>query len=257
MMSIFNKVFASIGIGSAEVDTRLERETVFPGEEVKGTVHVRGGKTEQRVDEIYLSLHTTYIKESDDKKYTATATIDRFRLNDPFTINPSETKEIPFSFTLPVDMPVSIGRTKIWVQTGLDIKNAIDPSDKDTLKVVPNSLMDSVFSAVEDLGFRLRNAECEQAPHRLRRRYPFVQEFEFVPITGSFRGKLDELELVFFPVSENETEIFLQVDRKAKGLGGFLAEAFEMDESNVMLTVTKRDLQNLTQKLHAAISRYS
>jgi sporulation-control protein len=255
-MSIFNKVFASIGIGSAQVDTRLESDTVVPGEEVRGIVHVKGGRTEQKVDEIYLSLHTTYIKESDDKKYTATATIDRFRLNDPFTIQPSETKEIPFSFILPIDVPVSIGRTKIWVATGLDIKNAVDPSDKDPLKVLPNSLMDSVFSAAEDLGFRLRNADCEQAPHRLRRNYPFVQEFEFVPISGSFRGKLDELELVFFPVSQNEVEIFMQVDRKARGLGGFLAEAFEMDESNVVLTVTRNDIPNLSQKLHAAISRY-
>ncbi|CAM3746372.1 sporulation protein [Mesobacillus zeae] len=256
-MSIFNKVFASIGIGSAQVDTRLERDNYFPGEEVKGIITINGGKAEQRVDEIYLSLHTTYIKEADDKKYTATALIDRFRVTETFDIGPSESKEIPFSFQLPGDMPLSIGRTKIWVSTGLDIKNAVDPSDKDFIKVLPNRLMEAVFGAAEDLGFRLRDAECEEASYRLRRRLPFIQEFEFIPVSGPFRGKLDELEVVFFPLSENEMELYLQVDRRARGLGGFLAEALETDETNVRMTVTSADIPSMLQKLKAAIERYS
>jgi sporulation-control protein len=256
-MSLFNKALASIGIGSAQVDTKLEESTVVSGGEIRGVVHIQGGKTEQKVDVIYLALHTTYVKESNDKKYNVTAMIDQFRLNEPFVIGPGEFKEIPFSFILPVDVPISIGRTKIWVTTSLDIKNAIDPTDKDFLKVEPNTLMDSVLNAVEDLGFRLREADCEQAPYRLRRRLPFVQEFEFVPVLGDFRGKLDELEIVFFPITENEIEIYMQVDRRARGLGGFLAEALEVDETNVRLTVNKDEIPLLKQKLQSTISRYS
>ena len=255
-MSFFNKVFASVGIGAAKVDTRLEKDRVMPGEEVRGVVQIRGGSTEQNIDDIYLSLHTTYIKESDDKKYTATAQIDRFRLTQSFRIKENESKEIPFSFRLPMEMPLSMGRTKVWVTTGLDIKNAVDPTDKDYLTVVPNPVMDGIFNAVSDLGFRLREAECEEAPRHLRRHLPFVQEFEFVPVSGSFRGRLDELELNLYPNNENEIEVLMQVDRRAKGLGGFLSEAMGMDESYVRMTVHASDLPSLKQKIQAAVERY-
>jgi sporulation-control protein len=256
-MSIFKKVFASIGIGAATVDTKIEKDVLTAGEEVRGVVDIRGGSTPQKIDEIYLSLYTTFVKEVDDKKFTDTALIDRFRLTESFTINPNETKTVPFSFRLPDDTPITAGRTKIWISTGLDIKNAVDPTDKDFIKVLPNPVMDAVFQAVSNLGFRLREAECEEAPYRFRRRLPFIQEFEFVPVTGPFRGRLDELELVFFPDSYGSVEVIMQVDRRARGLGGFLAEALEMDETNVRVTVSHSDIPNMQQIISSVIQRYS
>ncbi|MEH7113514.1 sporulation protein [Neobacillus niacini] len=256
-MSFFDKVFASVGIGSAAVDTKLERDSYMPGETVKGVVEIRGGKVEQQVDDIYLTLNTTYLKESDDKKYNVTAAIDRFRITSPFVIGKNERKEIPFSFQLPLDTPLSIGRSKIWVTTGLDIKNAVDPGDKDYLQVIPNQLMNAVLHAVDSLGFRLREADCEQAPRHLRGRLPFVQEFEYVPTSGPFRGRLDELELVFRPAGNGGLELLLQVDRRARGLGGLFAEAAGMDETNVRLTVTNADIPNLQQQIHSVIQRFS
>lgn len=256
-MSFFNKMFASVGIGSAKVDTQLERDVVAPGDEVRGVVVIQGGNLEQSIDSIYLTLNTTYIKERDDKKYTQTGQVDKFKLTEPFTIRPNERREIPISFRLPSDVPLTIGRTKVWVATGLDIKNAVDPTDKDFVRVVPNRLMESVLNAVQGLGFRLREADCEEAPHRLRRRLPFVQEFEFVPVSGMFRGRLDELELVFFPTSSDEMEIMMQVDRRARGLGGLFAEALEMDETNVRLRVSTYDIPNMQQKIQSVIQQYS
>ncbi|WP_026585228.1 sporulation protein [Bacillus sp. J33] len=256
-MSLFNKVLASVGIGSAKVDTKLEKDTVSPGEPLRGVVEITGGNTEQKIDDIYLSLNTTYVKESDDKKYTVSGLIDRFRLAESFTLAANERKEIPFTFSLPSDTPLSFGKTKIWVATGLDIKNAVDPTDKDYIRVVPSPLMDSVLKAVSSIGFRLREAECEQAPHRLRRRLPFIQEFEFVPVSGPYRGRLDELEIIFFPQASGETEILMQVDRRARGLGGFLAEALEMDESFVRFTVSNSDIPYIEQKLHSVIAKYA
>ncbi|MEH7255403.1 sporulation protein [Neobacillus niacini] len=256
-MSFFDKVFASVGIGSAAVDTKLERNSYMPGETVKGVVEIRGGKVEQQVDDIYLAINTTYVKESDDKKYNVTATIDRFRITSPFVIGKNERKEIPFSFQLPLDTPLSIGRSKIWVTTGLDIKNAVDPGDKDYLQIVPSPLMNAVFNAIDSLGFRLREADCEAAPHRLRGRLPFVQEFEFVPTSGPFRGRLDELELVFRPAGNGGLELLLQVDRRARGLGGLFSEAAGLDETNVRITVTTADIPTLQQQIHSVIQRFS
>ena len=166
-------------------------------------------------------------------------------------------KKFRFPSSCHYDTPLSIGKSKIWVTTGLDIKNAVDPGDKDYLQVVPNQLMNAVFNAIDSLGFRLREADCEQAPRHLRGRLPFVQEFEFVPTSGPFRGRLDELELVFRPAGNGGLELLLQVDRRARGLGGLFAEAAGMDETNVRLTVTSADIPNLQQQIHNVIQRFS
>ncbi|MFL6562139.1 MAG: sporulation protein, partial [Bacillus sp. (in: firmicutes)] len=128
---------------------------------------------------------------------------------------------------------------------------------KDYLKVVPNPLMSAVFTAIEHLGFRIREADCEEAPRRLRGRLPFVQEFEFVPTSGVFRGKLDELEVVFFPSGNGNLDIMFQVDRRANGLAGLFSEAIGADETNVRLSVTNTDIPYIQQKIQSVIQRYS
>lgn len=255
-MSFFNKILASVGIGSATVDTKLERDQAAPGEELKGVVEIRGGNTEQRIDDIYLTVNTQYVKESNDRKMNVTATIERVRLASAFTVSANERREIPFSFILPIDTPISIGKTRIWVATGLDIKNAVDPTDKDYLQVRPNKLQGAVLEAISSLGFRIREVECEQASYRIRQRLPFIQEFEFVPISGAFRGRLDELELVYLPKSPQAADLHLQIDRKVRGLGGLLAEALEMDESNIRISITQEDIPVMTQKLQSIIKQY-
>lgn len=255
-MSFFNKVFASIGIGSATVDTKLERDSVIPGEQINGVIEIRGGKVEQNIDNIYLTLNTTYMKESNDKKVYETAQIERLHVSKPLTLKPNDIQTIPFTISIPVDTPITYGRTKIWVATGLDIKAAIDPTDKDFLLVKPNSHTEAVLEAVANLGFRLREVECEAAPYHMRTRLPFIQEFEFIPVSGTFRGKLDELEIVFSNITKEETIVYMQIDRKAKGLGGLLAEALDIDESKVQFTVNNKDILNMKEKIFTIIQKY-
>ncbi|MEH7382100.1 sporulation protein [Bacillus sp. JJ1533] len=256
-MSLFNKIFSSIGIGSARVDTKLTSDKLSAGEKVSGIVEIVGGNMEQQIDEIYLSVMTTYQKESNDRKINKQATIEKIKIVERFTIGSNERREIPFSFELPLDTPATLGRTKVWIHTGLDIKNAIDPSDKDYVSVSPSPLAAGVLNAVYDLGFSLRKVECEAAPYRLRKRLPFVQEFEFVPTSGAYRGRLDEVEVMFFPQTEHKLDVFIQVDRRARGLSSLLAEAMDMDESFVNFTVTTDDLPTLKSKINQIISRYS
>lgn len=255
-MSFFNKVLASVGIGSAKVDTKLETDIVTPGGQIKGVVDILGGNTAQQIDDIYLILKTKYVKESDDKKYHVTGVIDQFRLVGSLILGKNERKTIPFSFQLPLDTPISMGRTQVWIETGLDIKNSVDPTDKDYVRVVPNKMMESVFLAVNNLGFHLREAECEQAPYRIRGRLPFIQEFEFVASSGPFRGRLDELEITFFPKSTEEMEILMQVDRRVRGLGSLFSEALNLDESNIRFTVRSSELSMIQQKIQSIIQSH-
>ena len=59
------------------------------------------------------------------------------------------------------------------------------------------------------------------------------------------------------PISNTNAELWFQVDRKPRGLGGFLSEALEMDETNLRLSVSTHGLPTLTAKLESVIQKYS
>ncbi|MFC4402193.1 sporulation protein [Gracilibacillus xinjiangensis] len=252
---MFKKLLASAGIGSAEVDTQLINETLSPDEMLRGKVVVKGGRTEQQIDRINLYVMTEALRERDDKKYYEKVVLGRFALNESFIIGESEVKEIDFEFKLPIHTPPTINRTRVWVQTGLDIPQAIDPNDRDYLHVTPHVYMDTALQAItQELGFELRKVEMEYS-----KRHGYIQEFEFRP-APAFHSDLDELEAVFF-VKEDRVEIALQVDRRVKGLGSLFAEALDMDESNVRLTLTNSEIEQgpayIANKLRDIIKQYS
>ncbi len=236
-MGFARRLLTSIGVGAATVDTKLEKDELSPGEEVRGVVEIRGGDSEQEVDGIRLEIQTHYKRESGDSTITETGTIESFNVSGRITVRAGETQELPFNFPLPYDAPLSIGRTSVWVRTALDVKMALDPSDSDAVTVRPNRTIEAVLEAVKKLGFDLREADNEELPHRLRRRLPFGQEFEFKARSGEFRGKLDELEMVLFP-AEGSVDVALQIDRRARNLGSFLSEAMGTDESHASLTIS-------------------
>lgn len=235
-MGFARRLLTSIGVGAATVDTRLEKSEFVVGEEARGVVEIKSGDSEQEIRGIHLEVQTHYKRESNDNTVTVTGTVDRFAVSGPLTVQPNAREELPFSFRLPYDTPLTVGRTPVWLRTNLDVAMAFDPSDSDKVVVLPNPNMRFILDSFERLGFRLREADNEELPHHLRRRLPFGQEFEFVATGGEFRGRFDEVELVMFP-SEDAVDLVLQVDRRARGLGSFFSEAIGVDETNVRLTI--------------------
>lgn len=233
----FRRLLSSIGIGAAKVDTRLERSDLAPGDEVRGVIEVQGGDGETEIDGIHLEVQTLYKRESGDNTVTETGTIERFTVAGHTVIRGGESGGLPFAFGLPYDTPLTMdNRISVWVRTSLDVKMAMDPSDSDSISVRPNATQGTILEAFERLGFALRNVENEELPHRLRRRLPFAQEFEFAARGGEFAGRFDEVEMVMFPAPES-VDVVLQIDRRARGLGSFLSEAMGTDESYAALTV--------------------
>ena len=129
------------------------------------------------------------------------------------------------------------------------------PRDNDRIEVVPTYAQNTVLQAIEMIGFRMKTAETVYAP-RLGGSYsPFVQEFEFVPYSGSYRGRLDELERVFLRNHGAGLELLLQIDRKATSLFGMFAEAMDMDESFVRVTISGDDVQRGPQHVAAVLDQ--
>jgi sporulation-control protein len=232
----FGRLLSSIGVGAATVDTRLERDELVPGEEVRGVVEVKEGDSEQEVNGIRLEVQTYYKRKAGDNTVTETGTIEHFPVSRHRTIEANSRVEIPFFFRLPYDTPLTLGRSSVRIRTALDVRMAFDPSDSDVVTVRPNPTMRSVLDSMQSLGFHMRGAENEELPHRLRRRLPFGQELEFVAGSGEFGGRFDEVELLMFP-SEDSVDLVLQIDRRARGLSSFLSEAIGTDESYAHLTV--------------------
>lgn len=249
-MSMFKKLLASIGIGAAKVDARLYDDSLVPGEMLNGEVYISGGDVSQEIDDIYLYVATQYKREVDDSTVTQECVLVKYCLSERFQLQPNEEKIIPFSFQLPYETPLTVGNQPVYLRTGLDISSAIDPNDTDYLQVRPHPLMQRVLDAIENLGFQLAKVDCEYNP-RFGGSYPFVQEFEFRP-TGKYRSRLDELEVIF-SLNANELEVFLELDKRARGFGSFLEEAFDMDERYVRLWVTPAELNSSLGDLEARI----
>ncbi|WP_226584525.1 sporulation protein [Halobacillus litoralis] len=251
---MFKKILASVGVGAAKVDTQLEKDQFVPGEDVHGKVVIQGGDVEQTIDSIHIFLMTEAIREVDDKKVREKVALQKYPIANNQTIQAGETKEIPFSIQLPYHAPASLGRLPIWFETGLAIPMALDPEDRDPIKVAPHPYIEKVLNALENnLDFRLRKVEME-----VSKRFGYVQEFEFAP-GGSYRSYLDELEAIFF-LQENHVDVMLEVDRRARGLGGLFAEALEMDESRAKVTFSSQELNGpvdaVARKLQHLLDQY-
>lgn len=251
-MSIFKKMLASVGIGAAKVDARTEKDSFIPGELVKGEVYISGGDVAQEIDEIYMYVVTHYEKEYQDKKTKEECTLLKYRLSEKILLEPGAKIVLPFSFPLPYQTPLTMGRQPVYLRTGLDIKNALDPGDSDFIEVRPHPLMEKVLDAIQSIGFQLYKVDCEYNRH-LGRDYPFVQEFEFRPI-GPLRNRIEELEAIFY-LNADGMEVLLEVDKRARGFFGALEEAFNLDERYVRFRLYNADLSRPTIDLANEIER--
>ena len=245
-MSFFKKTLASFGIGSAKVDSVLQQEVLYPGEKVNVTIHVYGGSTAQEIDNIEMKLYCRYIKEvpaNQDRdehnsghmrRMPTSYTLAHWTLPYAFTIEPGETRDFEVELDVPWNAPVTIGDSKVWLETGLNIALAKDPSDTDILTVRPDPLLDGIFTALEEQGLRIRQVECEAVEGF---ELPFVQEFEFVPTTGPFHGRWRELEMVAYR-SDDELQMWFEIDRHREGARGMLASLLGGGQLKRQLTIS-------------------
>jgi sporulation-control protein len=230
-----------IGIGSAEVDTILETETVEPGNSVPARIEIEGGSEDQTVEAIEVAVMTRYKIETDDGTAYSNVAIHESQLTDGFTIEEGEQRTIDAGeIQIPETTPVTLGNTEVWIHTGLDIDWSVDPDDTDHLEIEPDPYRSATMDAVEDLGFSLHTVENIDAsrfgPHR------FAQEFEYRPQAGSrYASDLDEIELV--PVHQGDSlDVIVEVDKS-----GF--SILDSDESHHRITIESTDSARIVNQI--------
>lgn len=226
---MFRKVLASIGIGAARVDLAIPKARFSAGETINGQLRIEGGMIDQRVDNIYLRLLLTSSFKKGDHMQSVTREFASASVAEGFEAKAgSRMQNLPISFKIPEDIPVSAYATRYFLVTGLDIASALDPKDTDEIEILPGTRQAVVMQAIEkQLGFRRKPRTGEYNGR--------FQEFEYRPANFMF-GKLDELEVVY-QVERDGVRLFMQIDKKARGLFGMIAEEWDLDERHVSLFV--------------------
>lgn len=220
---MFKKLLASVGIGGAKVDTILTSEVLSPGDVIRANVVIQGGDTEQEISGLDLALMTRVKVERDDTEMVVNTALAQWHIADKFTINPGETREIPFEGVLPWETPISSNgarnnQTAVWIATGLNIDMALDAGDKDMLNIVPTSTQNKVLQAMEDCGYDIVKADVEEGQlngGNFASTLGCYQELEYRPGGFALFG-LKEVEISFV-ASEEITHILIELDRQFRG----------------------------------------
>lgn len=260
-MSFFKKVLSKVGIGAVKVDCMPAVDVIIPGSVLPFKLHVTGGSVEQVINKIDVALVCTYqvmVKNSEGEESELTDSHELIKItafSETTTVQPDDSFTVDCSIDIPHDTPLTLGKTKVYLDTDLDIDAALDGSDHDNLAISPNEQQLAVLTALEELGFEMSDAECE-ASEKSFGELPFIQEFEFKASRGEFYGKLDELEVVWAYHNSDTLDIYLEIDRKARGLVGLLAEVLDMDESQAYLEITNQDIDTIRESL-AEIIRHN
>ncbi|GIU05042.1 MULTISPECIES: sporulation protein [unclassified Shewanella] len=225
---MLKKILASVGIGKATVDTILLNEQLRAGEPFAIEVVIKGGEVEQELNGLEFAIMAEAKAEKtvgdDEVKYNKSLVLQSWKPMLKQTIQPGETITRQFNLDLHPEVPAtslfSHRIAKVWLQTGLDIKNGIDGSDKDPLIIVPSNTQLAVLELIESSGYRLFKSDLEVGYVRAQgfaSHLPCYQEYEFKPESRSFFGA-KELEVTFID-NGAETGVLIEIDRAFSGDG--------------------------------------
>lgn len=212
------KLFASVGIGGASVETVLSEPNVLPGGVVHGEVRIEGGSVAQRIQGLSVGLEAKVEVETQDGERLQNMEFHRERLGGEFELQPGAAHVVPFGLSVPWETPVTmflgqpLAGTHIGVSTELDIARALDSTDLDPVNVHPLPAQQTLLEAFGALGFRFKKADMERGQvHGTRQRLPFYQEIEFFA-PAQYRG-LNEVELTFI-ADGTMMDVVMEMDKK-------------------------------------------
>jgi sporulation-control protein len=237
------RVLSSIGIGGATVDTVLPGVEFSPGETIEAAVDLSGGDTTQDISGIYFVLKA---QGAGGGEYA----LSRFDVDEDVTLDAGEERSLPVEFRLPHWTPLTATGASVWLETGLDISWAVDPSDEDEIRVVPGDQTAALFEAVESLGFELDSSRLVEVGFLDDR--PVAQKFDFRP-TDVDESDLDDIEITLIP-RERDLRILLEFGRVDE-----VAEEYDVafDEDEVSITFEHGNPEMIANRLRREIDRHT
>ncbi|MGX6602603.1 sporulation protein [Micromonosporaceae bacterium Da 78-11] len=221
---VFKKMMRAFGVGGPTVDTVLANPNTRPGLALDGQVQVVGGDHDVTIEQIVLGLVTRVETEHGD----GLVEFHRMPVAGTFLLSKEERRDIPFSFPVPWETPVTdvygqrLRGMTMGLRTELAVAKAVDKGDLDEIAVHPLPAQERILEAFARLGFRFAKADLEHGGiYGIRQQLPFYQEIEFYP-PPQYAGAINEAEVTFI-ADPSGVEVILEFDKR----GGFLSQGHD------------------------------
>lgn len=127
---LLRKYMSLLGVGSAQIDLILEKDILKPGESVNGQFLIKGGTIDQHLKQIDCDLVMV------NEKTGAEEVIDTTVILVETKIGSEEADKVPFSFKLPLDVPVTTKAISYHFKTKLTFEQGVESWDEDMIKVI-------------------------------------------------------------------------------------------------------------------------
>lgn len=211
------KLFASLGIGGASVETVLAEPNVLPGGVVQGEIGVSGGAAAQSVQALSVGLRARAEARGQGEK-REDVTFHEQQLGGALELTPGVQLAVPFALVVPWETPLTclLGQqltgVKVGVTTQLNIARALDSTDLDPIVVHPLAAQQAVLDGFGALGFTLKSADLEMGRiPGTRQTLPFYQVIE-LQAPGWYHG-LREVEVSF--LSDGQAmDVVMEMDKQ-------------------------------------------
>jgi len=251
---VFKRLMQAMGVGGPEVETVLHDPNTVPGGMVTGEVSLRGGTHDSHLRGVYLALRTRVEVERGDNEYNTHLEYSKQPIASAFVLASGMRQTFPFRFRVPWEAPLThfygqpLYGTTVGLATEVEVSGAVDATDLDPVAVHPLPAQERILAALAGLGFRFRNADCEQGRiHGVYQELPFYQEIEFLP-PPRYAGGITQLEVTFVAYPQS-MEVVFELDRR----GGFFTEGhdsfsrFTVDYATADRTDWQRELDGYLQ----------
>ncbi len=231
---MLNKLLAKVGIGSAKVDTVLKNTTLTQGDMVEGIVHIQGGKVDQDINKVTISVMTrakaVRISDGEEETYHTSMAIGKIQVDQPMKVEAQQKYEIPFSLKLPSETPITSiasgkNESKVWIYTDLDIESGFDSGDRDYLTILPHPAVEMMINRFLAGGFTFKKVDVEKGYLKtpsFSSSSGIYQEVEMRPASaGIFNWSsrtINEVELSFI-LEDDLVHLLVEIDRSFSGDG--------------------------------------
>lgn len=246
---MFTQLMSTLGFANVKIDTRLHHQTVQAGQVVQGEIIFRGVEQDKLVNGLSLRLMTLVEVESGDYEFKQNMCLAEWKICDEFRLSANKLYTIPFNIQLPYEVPITqmacrFNKSKVWIDTHLDIDWAFDAYDKDVLYVVPTPAMEAFLFAMQQCDMLLVHADVEKGHLNggyFRSHLGCYQELEFA--SNNMLTSIRQVEVSFVPEA-HQTHVLLEIDRR-----------FAYRDSYQVLTIQHQqiDVGQLAQKIKSML----
>jgi sporulation-control protein len=127
---LLRKYMSLLGVGSANIDLILPKDTYHRGELINGHFYIKGGTIEQKLKRIDCDL-VMVDQITDQEKVIDTATILSTAV-----INSNESNKLSFTFKVPENITPSTEEISYRFKTKLIFSQGIESKDQDYINVI-------------------------------------------------------------------------------------------------------------------------